>query len=77
MDVTDSGVGPAERGVHPGVVEPVAVDFIEAEGYVERRSAGFLVLSAEVGEELVAGDGEVPHPALQEVAGQGGLGRDQ
>ena len=35
------------------------------------------MLPAQVGEELVAGDGEVPYPALQEIAGQGGLGRDQ
>jgi hypothetical protein len=53
------------------------VDLIEAEGNVERRGAGSLVLPAEVGEELVAGNGEVPHPTLQEIASQGGLGRDQ
>jgi hypothetical protein len=53
------------------------VDFIEPEGNVERRGAGSLVLPAEVGEELVAGNGEVPYSPLQEIAGQGGLGRNQ
>ena len=53
------------------------MDLVEAQRNVEWRGAGLLVLPAEIGEELVGGDGQIPHPALQEIAGQGGLRRDE
>ena len=52
------------------------MDLVEAQRDVERRGAGLPVLPAEVVEELVAGDGEVAHAALEEIAGERGLGRD-
>lgn len=53
------------------------MDLIEAERDVEWRGTGLLVLPAEIGEKLVAGHGQVPHSALQEIAGQGSLGSDE
>jgi hypothetical protein len=76
VDMADAGVGPTERSIQPGVVQPVSVHLVEAERQVERRGPGFLVLPAEIVKQLVGGDGKVPDPALEEIAGERGLRSD-
>ena len=74
MDVPDAGLRSAERGVQAGIEQPVLVDFVEAEGDVERRSLRVAVLAGQVVEELVGAQGQVAHAALEKVSGEGGLG---
>jgi hypothetical protein len=70
VDVANAGVGSAEGSVEPGVMEPVTVHLIKAERDVEGRGTGFLVLPAEIVEQLIRRDGEIPNPALEEIAGE-------
>jgi hypothetical protein len=74
MDVTDACLRPAQGGVDPGIVEAVSVDLVEAQGYIQGRSSGFLMLLAEIIEELVCGNGEITNTALQEVTCESGFG---
>ena len=77
VDVPDARVGAAKSGVETRVVETVAVDFVEAEGDVERRGLRVLVLAGEVGEEALGRDGQIADAALEEVSGERGLRRHQ
>jgi hypothetical protein len=76
MDVSDAGLRSAQRRIDPGVVESVSMDLVETERYIERWYSGFLMLLAEVVEELVCGDGEIANAALEEVPGERGLWAD-
>jgi hypothetical protein len=49
------------------------MDLIEADGKIHRRSSRLAMLLAEVIEQLVAGDGQVPDTPLEEVPSQGRL----
>ena len=49
------------------------MDLVEAQGHVERRDAGLLVLPAQIVKQLVGGDGQIPDPTLEEIAGQRGF----
>ena len=75
MDVHDPRVGAAEGGVERGVMEAVVVDFVEADRDLHRRRTALGVLSGQVGEELLGREGQFLHPALEEIAGQGCLGK--
>jgi hypothetical protein len=77
VDVPDAGVRAAERGVERGVVQPVLEDLVEADRDVERWSARRAVLPAEVVEQPLGGDGEVPHAAFDEIAGERCLRREE
>jgi hypothetical protein len=44
MDVTDAGLRSAQGRVDPGIVEAVPVNLVEAQGYIQGRSPGFLML---------------------------------
>ena len=59
-----------------GVVEPVLVHLVEAEGDVERRGLGVPVLAGEVVEQALGRDGQLAHAALEEVAGERRFRRD-
>src|SRR3954452_22844187 len=73
MNVPDTRVGSSEGGIEPGVVEPVCMDFVEAQGDVHGGGTGFGMLPAQIVEQLVGGNGQIPDPALQEVAGERGF----
>ena len=45
VDVPDAGIWAAQRGVQPGVEQPVLVHLVEAEGDVERRGFRVAVLA--------------------------------
>ena len=70
VDVADAGVAISQSGVERGVVEPVLVQLVEAEGDVERRGLGIAVLAREILEQLLRRHGEIPHATLEEVAGE-------
>ena len=76
MDVPDSRLGVAQSGVEGGIVEPVPMELVEADGDVQRRGLGVPVLAGQVGEEPLGRDGEVPDTALEEVSGERRLGCD-
>jgi hypothetical protein len=76
VNVTDSGIRPAQRSIQAGVIIAVAVDLVESQCNVERGGAGLLVLPAEVTEQLVGGHRQIPYPTLQEIACESGLGPD-
>jgi hypothetical protein len=46
------------------------VHLVEAEGDVQGADAGFLMLPAQVIEQLIGGDSEVPDPTFEEVPGE-------
>ena len=75
VHVPDARVGAAERGIEAGVEQPVLVHLVESEGDVERRGLRVAVLAGEVVEQLFGAEGQVAHAALEEIAGEGGLGR--
>jgi hypothetical protein len=52
------------------------MDLVEAKSHVERRRAGLLMLTAEVIKQLVTADCQISNPALEEVAGERGFGRN-
>jgi hypothetical protein len=70
VNMPDPGVGAAKCGVHTGIVEPIPVDLIEAKHDIERRGTSFLVLPAQIVEQLLCRQGELANASLQEVAGQ-------
>ena len=70
VDVPDPGVTAAQAGVDRGIVEPVLVDLVEAEGDIERRGLGVAVLAGEIVEELIGGDRQIADAALEEVPGE-------
>jgi protein tyrosine phosphatase (PTP) superfamily phosphohydrolase (DUF442 family) len=73
VDVADAGIGTAQRSVEAGIVESVPVDLIKPERDVHRVDSGFFMLAAEVIEELIGRDGQVPHTALEEVTSECGF----
>ncbi len=76
MDVADAHVGTAQRGVHRRVVVAVAEFLIEADRHLEGGSPRKGVLRGEIAEQGAGGDGNFPHPSLDEIASQRRLGKD-
>jgi hypothetical protein len=70
----DAGIRAAQRGIQAGVVEAVSVYLVEAEGDIQRRGTRFVVLPAQVLENLIAGHGKVADAAFEEITGQCSLG---
>jgi hypothetical protein len=53
------------------------VDLVEAQRYVQWRSAGFIMLLAQIVKELVCGNGEITNTALEKVPGEGSFRPDK
>ena len=53
------------------------MELVEADGEIERGSAGVPVLAGDILEQALGGDGQLAHPALEEVAGERRLGRQR
>jgi hypothetical protein len=70
MNVADTSIRPAEGGVESGVVEPISMDLVESERYVERRGSGIAMLATQIRKELVPGDGQLTNSAFEEITGQ-------
>jgi hypothetical protein len=74
MDMTNTGISPAEGCIEAGVVEAVPVDLVKTQGHVNRIAPSLLVLPAEILEQLIGGDSQIPYAALNEVPRECGFG---
>ena len=71
----DAGIAAAKRCVQRRVVDVIAVPLVESERYVHVGSAALAVHPRQVVEEPLRLDGEVAHPAFEEIPGEGAFRR--
>lgn len=76
MDMPNTGISPTQGCVEARVVEAVAVDLVKTQSHVNRIGPRFLVLPAEILEQLIGRDSQIPYTALHEVPRECGFGSD-